>query len=63
MWFLRLIKNIIRSFNVQPKTDPMYICDLYKDKGCVHLDGFLCNLETCKELKEYRILKEKRNER
>lgn len=33
--------------------DPIKHCDLYKDKGCAHVDGFLCNVETCKERQEY----------
>jgi len=54
MWYVRLIKNIIRSFNIKPTTDPLYVCDVYKDKGCAHVDGFLCNTETCYELRQYR---------
>lgn len=33
--------------------DPLKYCSLYKDKGCCHVDGFLCNVKTCVELKEY----------
>jgi len=34
-------------------TDPIKHCDLYKDEGCAHVDGLLCNVETCKERMEH----------
>ena len=33
--------------------DPLKYCKLYKEKGCCHIDGFLCNVETCGLLKDY----------
>jgi hypothetical protein len=36
------------------KIDPVKHCDLYKDEGCAHVDGFLCDMRTCKESLEYR---------
>ena len=36
------------------KDDPVYNCDVYKDKGCSHVDGIKCVMETCSILKEYR---------
>ena len=37
--------------------DPVKKCDLYKDKGCVHVDGLLCDFPDC-AMNEY-YLKEK----
>ncbi len=33
--------------------DPVYDCNLCKDKGCAHIDGYLCNIETCEESLKY----------
>ena len=50
-------KEILPSIRLMParfrKDDPVYNCALYKDKGCSHVDGFLCNMPTCTMLKEY----------
>jgi hypothetical protein len=27
--------------------DPVRYCNLYKQKGCSHVDGFLCDFNTC----------------
>jgi len=35
------------------KKDPVYYCDVYKKKGCSHVDGFLCNMDTCNILEQY----------
>ena len=32
--------------------DPVKDCPYYRDKGCDHVDGFLCDMETCKILKD-----------
>lgn len=28
-------------------TDPVKHCEVYKKEGCAHVDGFLCDMETC----------------
>jgi hypothetical protein len=33
--------------------DPVRHCELYKDHGCSHVDGFLCNVDTCGESIKY----------
>ena len=35
-------------------TDPVKHCDSYKDRGCSHVDGFLCDMSTCEILRDYR---------
>ena len=27
--------------------DPVKYCNYYKKYGCCHVDGFLCNVDTC----------------
>lgn len=33
--------------------DPVKLCKLYRDHGCAHVDGFLCNMQTCQMCKDY----------
>jgi hypothetical protein len=35
--------------------DPVKGCDVYKDIGCTHVDGFLCDYPNCSILKDYRM--------
>ena len=37
--------------------DPVKHCDLYKDEGCSHVDGFLCDFETCSMRLDYVLRK------
>lgn len=37
--------------------DPLKHCILYKEKGCCHVDGYLCDVDKCNMLKEYKIEK------
>lgn len=42
-------------------TDPVYSCDLYRDKSagsCAHVDGPLCDFPKCSMLADYRREKE-----
>jgi len=41
---IKKLWNWIKSLNT---TDPVYHCEVYKEIGCVHIDGYLCDLETC----------------
>lgn len=34
--------------------DPITCCKVYKEIGCSHIDGFLCNINTCSILCEYK---------
>lgn len=42
--------------------DPCRVCDLYKEEGCVHVDGYLCKVETCEMLSDYLKNKQFRKE-
>lgn len=33
--------------------DPLTYCHYYKKYGCAHVDGYLCNVNTCTTLKEF----------
>ena len=37
--------------------DPLYHCELYKQIGCVHLDGMMCDLNNCYDLEDYKAEK------
>lgn len=32
--------------------DPVKSCEVHKEIGCAHVDGFLCDMQTCNILKE-----------
>ena len=52
--FWKKIKDIM-------KNNPIRHCSLYKNEGCAHVDGLLCDFPKCSMLKEYN-LKQKNNE-
>ena len=33
--------------------DPVLFCEVYKQVGCAHVDGYLCNYETCDMRKDF----------
>ena len=33
--------------------DPVTHCKLYREEGCAHVDGYLCDYETCEMRLEY----------
>jgi hypothetical protein len=35
--------------------DPVKGCDVYKNIGCAHVDGFLCDYPNCSILKDYKM--------
>jgi len=40
--------------------DPVEQCDLYKEKGCAHVDGLLCDYPNCSMNNEFRATKKHR---
>ena len=36
------------------KPDPVRVCESYRDRGCSHVDGFLCDPRDCTILADYR---------
>ena len=47
----KIIKKIKDFFTYN---DPLFSCELFKNKGCAHVDGIICNFPNCKTLKEYK---------
>lgn len=47
--FKRILKKIVDKMN-----DPVLSCSVYKEIGCCHVDGYLCDMKTCPTLKEYK---------
>lgn len=48
---------MFKIFSNLRKDDPVFNCDLYKDKSfgsCSHVDGPLCDFPTCSMLDEYK---------
>ena len=50
--FMIIIVIIFIKLHIK-KDDPLRYCKLYKEKGCCHVDGYLCNIENCEMRKEY----------
>lgn len=40
--------------------DPVKHCKSYRDRGCAHVDGFLCDTRTCTILSTYIAEKDAR---
>ncbi|KFZ25614.1 MAG: hypothetical protein KQ78_02188 [Candidatus Izimaplasma bacterium HR2] len=49
-----MIKKLIKIYKDVLKKDPVKKCKYHRDIGCSHVDGMLCDMKTCKELKEYK---------
>ena len=45
------------------KNDPVKRCQLYKDKGCSHVDGYLCDFPNCSMNIEYINSKKKEEQK
>ena len=39
----RLIENLEKAI----MSDPVRYCEVYRDIGCTHVDGYLCDMRTC----------------
>lgn len=51
----KMLINILTDNN-----DPIAHCEVYKSKGCAHVDGMMCNMKTCtiRESNKHRQLKQ-----
>jgi len=54
MTYMKRIENILTKLYGRT-TDPLRDCSLYKNEGCSHVDGFLCEVSSCEMLKEYNL--------
>ena len=41
----RIIENLQNILS--GRDDPVMQCELYAKEGCTHVDGFLCDMDTC----------------
>ena len=53
MWTFNYRKKM-KMLRFTIHNDPIINCELYKHKGCSHVDGMLCDTDWCTELKDYR---------
>jgi len=56
LFIVGLIRLILKQ-NEKPHwyhNDPVYYCKLYKDKGCAHVDGPLCDFPECEMNDDYK---------
>ena len=65
---MRKLFKFIRSLLKEIKSmlydnDPVYNCDYYKNKGCSHVDGLVCNFPNCELNEFYKKIKNMRYER
>ena len=49
----RLIEEMQKNI-LSRRNDPVMHCELYAKEGCTHVDGFLCDMEICDILREYK---------
>ena len=49
-----ITKVINRELLLKCFNDPLSNCEVYKEIGCSHVDGFLCDVKTCSLLKKYK---------
>ena len=49
---IKKIVKFIKEFKFHK--DPTKYCDVFRKEGCCHVDGFLCFVDTCLTLKEYK---------
>lgn len=50
-----MLQKILNWFKNLRSNDPVYSCTVYKRQGCSHIDGMLCDMETCTILEEYKL--------
>lgn len=51
--FKIIIKRIKRFFFRLKNSDPFYHCPVWKNEGCSHVDGLICNFPNCTTMHEY----------
>lgn len=50
-----MLQKILNWFKNLRSNDPVYSCTVYKRHGCSHVDGMLCDINTCNILKNYKL--------
>lgn len=58
------VRSFIKNWKHMRATDPVYKCAVYLDKengSCSHVDGYLCDMETCNILSDYLADQQEQN--
>lgn len=50
---LKTFKTWLLLAIVGPEQDPVRHCPVYRNIGCCHVDGYLCELNTCSIKRKY----------
>lgn len=50
---VKIINKLKRWYWCWRNSDPIKNCPVYKNKGCSHVDGLLCNFPNCSTYHEY----------
>ena len=55
-YWLKLTKQYDKKYpwDAPKNNDPVRYCEVFKHKGCSHVDGFLCDFPICNVLQDYR---------
>ena len=54
-WLSNKIKTFFRITAEYQQTDPVQYCEFHRDNNCVHVDGYLCNADTCNTRTDYQL--------
>jgi len=54
-WLINKIKTFFKITEEYQKTDPLYCCEFHKQVGCTHVDGILCDVNTCNTRTDYQL--------
>ena len=41
------VQRLIEILENSLLSDPVRYCEVYRDIGCTHVDGYLCDMRTC----------------
>lgn len=52
--FIKNIRRLLVLSIVGDVQDPVRHCQVHRQIGCAHVDGFLCEMNTCEILSAYK---------
>ncbi len=52
---MNIFQRVINHVRNLKSNDPIYKCEVYTQFGCAHVDGILCDMDTCKILEDHRL--------
>lgn len=54
-WLINKTKTFFKITEEYQKTDPLCCCEFHKQVGCTHVDGILCDVNTCNTRTDYQL--------